>query len=61
MKIVIKSDLPFSEYKFDLAYGRVKRFLKSDDKSRCYAFEGFAVTMKKHKDSVTATIKAKNA
>ena len=59
MNIEIKSELPFSEYKFDLAYGRVKRFLNTDKKVHVYLFNGFAVTIKRKGESVVATIKNK--
>ena len=59
MNIEIKSELPFSEYKFDLAYGRVKRFLNTDKKVHVYLFNGFAVTIKRKGKSVVATIKNK--
>ena len=57
MHIQIKSELPFSEYEFDLAYGRVKRFLNSGKKVHVYLFNDFAVTMKRKSESVIATIK----
>ena len=57
MNISIKSELPFSEYEFDLAYGRVKRFLNSGKKVHVYLFDSFAVTMKRKNESVIATIK----
>jgi len=57
MNIQIKSESPFSEYEFDLAYGRVKRFLNTDKKVHVYLFNGFAVTMKRKNESVIATIK----
>ena len=57
MNIEIKSDLPFSEYQFDLACGRVKRFLTSNKKAHVYLFNDFAVTMKIKNESVIATIK----
>ena len=57
MHIQIKSELPFSEYEFDLAYGRVKRFLNSGKKVHVYLFSDFAVTMKRKNESVIATIK----
>lgn len=57
MDILIKSELPFSEYKFDLAYGRVKRFLNTEKKAHVYLFNDFAITIKRKKESVVATIK----
>tara|TARA_R110000822_G_scaffold23066_1_gene71582 strand:- start:1319 stop:1498 length:180 start_codon:yes stop_codon:yes gene_type:complete len=59
MNIEIKSELPFSQYKFDLAYGRVKRFLSTEKKVHVYLFNGFAVTIKRKSKSVVATIKNK--
>ena len=59
MEIKIKSELPFSEYKFDIAYGRIKRFLNTGKKSHVYLFNDFAVTIKLRKNSVVATIKDK--
>ena len=57
MHIQIKSELLFSEYEFDLAYGRVKRFLNSGKKVHVYLFNDFAVTIKRKNESVIATIK----
>ena len=56
MNIVIKSKLPFREYRFDVAYGKAKRLLTSGKKEACYSMQDFAITPRKTDKQLTVTI-----
>ena len=55
-EIKIISHAPYSEYKYDIAYGRCKRFLSKSQTSKTLKFNDFALLINRCKSGVQARI-----
>ena len=56
LEIKIISYVPYSEYKYDIAYGRCKRFLRGSQTSKTLKFNDFALLINRCKSGVQARI-----
>jgi hypothetical protein len=54
--IEIISDEPYSAHDFEVAWGRIKRFINSGERTKVYSLPEFAVVMFKKNDLIRAKI-----
>ena len=60
-EIKIISHMPYSEYRYDIAYGRAKRFLKNkNDKNKTLPFNDFALLINKVYGGIQVRILPRN-
>jgi len=55
-EIKIISHVPYSEYKYDIAYGRAKRFLSKNHDKKTLKFNDFALLINKYDGGVMVRI-----